>query len=154
MNPETCPQCTSQDWIVKEGGVQSCKSCGLEISGDMQVCSFCGHENEPTLDRCSDCGEVLDVVDNVLSRHAITRSPRWLQEARESAGTIKAIEEASSQHRLEEMKEADRKRQQEILMEKARQDELERRTLSVTMIGTAVILVIIVIATLVITLRG
>jgi predicted ATP-dependent serine protease len=120
----------------------------------MQVCSLCGHENDPAVDRCSNCDEVLDVVNNVLSRHAITKNPRWLQEARESAGTIKAAEEASSQHRLEEMKEADRKRQEAILLEKARQDELERRTLSVTMIGTAVILVIIVIATLVITLRG
>ncbi len=154
MIPETCPQCASQDWIVKEGGVHSCKRCGLEISGEVQLCSLCGHENDPTQDRCSNCGEVLDVVDSVLSRHGPTKSPRWLEEARESAGTIKAMEEASSQHRLEEMHAADRKRQQEILLEKARQDELEKRTLSVTMIGTAVILVIIVIATLIITLRG
>ena len=154
MIPETCPQCASQDWIVNESGAQSCKSCGLEISGAVQVCSHCGQENGATVDRCSNCGEVLDVVDHLLSRRIATKNPRWLQDARESAGAIKAIEEASSQHRLEEMKEADRKRQREILLEKARQDELERRTLSVTMIGTAVILVIIVIATLIITLRG
>jgi predicted amidophosphoribosyltransferase len=152
--PETCPQCASQDWIVKEGGVQSCKRCGFEITGAVQVCSLCGNENNATVDRCSNCGEILDVVDHLIKERTSPKNPRWLQEARESAGAIKALEEASSQLRLEKMIEVDRKRQQEILLEKARQDELEKRTLSVTMIGTAVILVIIVIATLVITLRG
>lgn len=154
MSPETCPQCASQDWIVDENGVFSCKNCGVELTDVVQVCPRCAEENDPGADQCMSCGESLSVVDRVLSRHAVSRNPRWLEEARQQASAIKKIEEASSKERLEEMIEADRRREEAILVEKARQDELERRTLSVTMIGTAVILVIIVIATLVITLRG
>lgn len=154
MSPETCPQCASQDWIVAENGILTCKNCGVELTDSWQVCPRCAMQNEPGAEQCASCGENLSVVDRVLSRHAISRNPRWLDDAREQAAAIKQIEEASSKDRLENMIETDRRREEAILIAKARQDELERRTLSVTMIGTAVILVIIVIATLVITLRG
>jgi hypothetical protein len=154
VSPETCPKCASQDWIIAESGVLTCKNCGEELSGVVQLCPRCAKENDPGVDQCTSCGETLSIIDRVLSRHVSPGKPRWLEEAREQAGAIKELEEASSKVRLEEMIETDRKREEAVRIEKARQDELERRTLSVTMIGTAVILVIIVIATMVITLRG
>ncbi len=94
------------------------------------------------------------MVDRVLSRQADSRRARWLEEARQQARGIKASEEASSQQRFGKLVEADRARKEALRKAQEEQEERERRTISATLAIAALILVAIVIATLVITIRG
>ena len=149
-----CPECTSEHLIVSEHGTLVCHDCGALLTETVQVCPRCSHVNDPDANVCTNCAEPLSVVDRVLSRQAIAGKPRWLQEAREQARGIKDTEEASSQQRFEKLVEADRQREEALRISQEQQIQQERRTLSITIASAALFLVIIVIATLVITLRG
>jgi hypothetical protein len=154
LTTKACPECGSEDMILTKQGNHHCQNCGLDWSESAALCPRCGHANETNAESCEICGESLSVVDRILRRQVISGKPQWLQDARERAPGIKEHEEVSSRQRLEMLMDVDRKREEELRIAKQIQSQQERRTLSGTLIFTAAILVIIVIATLAITLRG
>lgn len=154
MTTKVCPECGSEDMILTKQGIHNCQNCGLDWSEAATICPRCGHANETSAESCAICGELLSVVDRILRRQMISGKPQWLQDAREQAPGIKEHEEVSSRQRLEMLTDVDRKREEGIRIAKQLQSQQERRTLTGTLIFTAAILVIIVIAALAITLRG
>lgn len=152
--PTICPDCASESINIIDHGLFECMDCGHQWDTSSRICPNCGHINAPDSENCTECGESLDVVKRLLSRHPTGSEPGWLEQARSRAADLKQMEEISSQQRLETFKEIDRKRD-EVLREMQRQQrQKEQRTLTATLWLLGAMLVIIVVATLVIILRG
>jgi hypothetical protein len=140
--------------VATEDGTLICEDCGAQWAEVTSVCPICGAENDAFTERCASCSETLNVVDRALSRQANMARPRFLQEARKQAAGIRAREEASSQRRFAKLVEADRERKEAIRRAQEEQELQEQQTLSATLTITAVFLAIIVIATLILAIRG
>jgi hypothetical protein len=154
LTPIDCPACASEEITVTEQGSLECLHCGhkWEISG--RICPRCGHNNSADVETCVKCGEALDVVDRLLIKHPSHGEPSFLREARNRAPDLKQKEEIASQQRLEILKEIDRRRLEALREAQRLQRQKERQTLTTTFWILAVMVLIIVVATLVIILRG
>jgi len=149
-----CPACDSEDIAINEQGSLECLQCGHKWEISSTICPRCGSRNPGDAETCVRCGEALDVVDRLLSKHPSNSEPYFLREARSRAPDLKQREESASQQRLETLKEIDRRRLEALREAQYLQRQKERQTLTTTFWILAAMVLIIVVATLVITLRG
>jgi len=115
-------------------------------------CPACGSQNAPGADRCLTCGQSLSILDPLFSRVTGTEAD-WLREAREEAPVVKMQEQAASEVRLAEMREAEAHYREALAQAQAERERRERITTIFT-IGLVALVIIATLVTLALVTRG
>ncbi len=117
-----CPVCSAPN-VKIINDIFECTYCGSIQPHNMLICPSCREPNLPESEECIACGEPLTLVSQVMLRHSdLDAGPYRLRQVREQAARIKESEEHSSQLRIHELEEVDRKR-----IQAAREAEMARR---------------------------
>jgi hypothetical protein len=117
-----CPVCSAPNVKITDEFFE-CAYCGSIQRHDLLICPSCREPNPPESEECSVCGEPLTLVSQVMMRHSdLDSGPYRLRQAREQAARIKESEERSSQQRIHDLEEEDRKR-----IQAAREAEMARQ---------------------------
>jgi hypothetical protein len=96
----------------------------------------------------SDTESESDFVDSLIERHQEDTADHLNRRMREAQG-IKAVEEASSQRRLEAMWALENERQRAVAEAKAEQQLREKLLLRYVLIGAAVIIIAVIVLSVV-----
>lgn len=111
-----------------------CKKCGEPLK---YACPNCGAKNWTGAEDCASCDHDLDPIAFMTQRR-VKGFKATLEEQRKMAGKLKEEEEASSQKRLGEMWETERRRQ-EFLAQQAAKQKKEQEMIFIGLIVLAVI---------------
>ena len=154
MIPTSCPACASEEITITEQGSLECLHCGHKWEIGRRICQRCGGINPAEAETCYKCGESLDVVDRLLFKHPAGGEPSFLRVARNRAPDLKQQEASASQQRLETLKELDRRRIEALREAQQLQRQKERQTLNMTFWIIGAMILILIVAAVVIVLRG
>jgi hypothetical protein len=102
------------------------------------------------MESCSNCGEPLTIVSQVISRQGSQLKSQRLEQMRSRAGAIQEEARVSSDARMAEFMEVDRRRIKGEHEALRAQQEHDRRLFRNLAIGMGVFLLLIAVATLVI----
>lgn len=89
-----------------------------------------------------------ELLDALIRRHQESTADHLDQRMKE-AQTIKEVEEASSQRRLDAMWASENERQRAIAQARAEQERRDKQLMQYVVLGAAVIIILVVVATLV-----
>ncbi|HOU14388.1 MAG TPA: zinc ribbon domain-containing protein [Anaerolineae bacterium] len=166
-----CPNCNAPIDLRGQstaGAYVHCAACGSEFVLKGHVCPYCGayHEQEAGFCRkcgagltrrcpkcstinwigdeyCVNCGAPLDILELIVQRHTQGTAGRLYQQMDE-AQTIKEMEMAASQARMNRMLAEEREHQAAIRRRLLEQRRREKKVLTIVL-GVAAVLVIIII---------
>ncbi len=143
-----CPVCSAPNVQIKNEFFE-CAYCGSIQPHNMLICPSCHEPNSPESEECIACGEPLTLVSQVMMRHSdLDSGPYRLRQAREQAARIKESEEHSSQQRIRDLQEVDRKRIQAVReAEMARRKE-QSQLLKITFAVIATFILVVLILTI------
>ncbi|MGD2251589.1 MAG: hypothetical protein PVF70_01595 [Anaerolineales bacterium] len=150
MSDHACPICSEALAETTAEGVFECQQCGAQLA----LCPICNQPNALESDRCLSCKEPLTTIGQVLSRHTADRKALFLEQARYRANAIKQSEAAASERRLTRLYDIDSQRERTQAKASQEAKAREKSMLSTTLAVAAVFILAIVIATLIIALRG
>jgi hypothetical protein len=117
-----------------------------DAPGSASACRACGGLNDSAAEHCAHCGEPLTPVGRIFSHAAAPLQPRWLDEARGRAQTLKDEGARSSEVRMQTFVEIDRRRearQAEAAGLQRRRDQLLLRAVGIAFGGFLVIVAIV-----------
>ncbi len=112
------------------------------------VCPSCGTENDPGAEACTNCGEPLSAVGRIFGHAAKPTQPRWLDEARDRAQTLKDEGLKTSEERMQSFLDIDRRREAWQAEAAARQRLRDQRLLRMVAMGFGLFLIVVVFVTL------
>ncbi|MBI3242835.1 MAG: zinc ribbon domain-containing protein [Chloroflexi bacterium] len=137
MSPDqvTCAVCQT----ANDADAEFCKKCGDPLK---YACPNCGAKNWTGAEDCASCGHDLDPI-SFMNERRVRGFKSTLEEQRKMAGSLKAEEEESSRKRLGEMWETEKRRQEFLARQKARQDR-EQTILFIGLIAIVVIVIVVV----------
>ncbi|MBM4422038.1 MAG: hypothetical protein FJ030_01435 [Chloroflexi bacterium] len=107
-----CPHCES----INPPDADFCHKCGDKLK---RTCPACGGENWMGADYCAACGHNLDAIASMANRHT-QGFKGTLQQQRELANLLKAEEESSSQKRMADLWDIEKRRQANLEHQRAR----------------------------------
>ena len=134
MATTNCPNCSTPDLEVTNGGTIDCPNCGIIQVGEPKVCPVCSHENIYNTEICVVCGEPLTIVSQIIVMHSGSRQPFRLKQVRSQASALKEREEFASQHRMKTLQEIDRRREQNLAEAQETQKAHQRRVSTIMLI--------------------
>jgi hypothetical protein len=126
-NRVACPQCEA----IHAKEASFCGECGAKLR---RACPACGADNWAGADHCAACGRNLDAIAALAERHA-QGFKGTLQRQRDLADLIKAEEEESSQRRLGEMWQVEKRRQDLLTQQQAEQRRQQNALLAIALVG-------------------
>ncbi len=145
MNPSSkriCPYCSG----VNTPDAAKCLHCNRSLTIACPRCNTVNWVGDAT---CASCGARLDVLSRIAAREEIRTSDRFTRTA-QTAGEMKATDEAASRKHMEHLWAEDTKRRAEDAELLAQQKAQERKTAMAALI--AVFIVIVVVAMIVVVL--
>jgi len=148
MPTHECPICSEEKLIETGPSAYQCQSCSASIKDGELECTACGKLNPFEAGKCENCREPLTIFSRVVTRHnPSTRSWR-LDQARQQANSLKAAEALSSETRMEDFLEIDRKRETAQRTAALQQKEADRILFRNVGIGLGIFFAIVVIASI------
>lgn len=150
MSAPQCPICNKAILRTVSPGILTCDYCHARIVRGQLRCRACQTLNPIGTESCSNCGEPLTIVSQVISRQGSPSKSQRLEQMRSRAGAIQEEARVSSDARMAEFMEVDRRRiegEHEALLA---QQEHDRRLFRNLAIGMGVFFLLIAAATLVI----
>jgi len=130
----------------------TCVECGHEFDVRRDLCPSCGHLNRAGATFCSHCQAGLrsDAVERIIEARGKSRR-EWRAERHAVAVEQKKREVESSQTRMEEFWAKDRARREAFTRARAEAAKRERRTLLIVGIVGAVIVLLLIVVSLILT---
>jgi hypothetical protein len=135
-----CPQCST----YYEEDTPVCRHCGESTT---RLCPNCNAVNWPGADDCNRCGVSLDILEYIY-QHTPDGTRDRLRGQMQSAAYFKEIEEQGSRARMSELMAIEEERQRELNRQRMVQRGQERTMLIVFLVGTAIVLVFLILFTL------
>lgn len=133
-----CPNCG----ILNEEGARFCEQCGSPLIRD---CPVCGADNWILAEHCVQCGRSLDLIEQMARRWQLTTQHR-LQEWKEGVAQVKVDEAKASEERMAILMEAERVRQEALLLARAAQQKRDRQMYMWLVIIVAALVVIVLLS--------
>lgn len=122
-----CPRCEA----LNEPADDYCGRCGEKLKRN---CPACAAENWSGADYCAHCGRSLDALEYMAGR--TSQSFRaTLEHQRRIAGSLKAEEEASSQKRMAQLWDIEKRRQTNLAQQQAKQKAEQEVLLRIMFVG-------------------
>lgn len=141
-NPgHVCPYCET----LNDQDAGFCRKCGVTLT---RRCPHCDTVNWIDDEQCVQCGAALDILELIIRRDNLGVAGR-LNEQMDEAGQIKAAETAASQARMERMLAEEREMREALRQRLIEQRAQEKKTLTIVLSVTGVVLLIILIVALV-----
>jgi hypothetical protein len=135
-----CPYCNTHN----EPSAGFCRKCGVALT---RRCSHCDTVNWSDDEHCIHCGAALDIIEWIVRRDNLGVAGR-LHEQMADAEQIQALESAASQARMERMLAEERAMREALRLRLIEQRAQEKKTLTIVLAVTGVVLFIILIVTL------
>lgn len=129
-----CPRCE----YVSTAGAEFCENCQRAL---FRLCPDCQARSWSGASRCAHCGRPLDTLDGLIGRLQENTDTRLYRQQRESTG-LKALEEQAAEHRLEQLRGIDQRREQAQTEAMARRSIRERQIITAFLVIAAVALVV------------
>lgn len=152
MPTYVCPICSEEKLVEIERSVYRCQHCKASIIDGKLVCSACGKHNPLEANKCENCREPLTIFSRVVSRHNPSTRTWRLDQARNTANELKAAEARSSEVRMGNFIEIDRKRKTAEREAALIQQEADRQLFRYVRIGLGIFLAIVAVSSLIIIL--
>lgn len=152
MSGPECPICSKAVLQTVTPGVLRCNHCHAQIVQGQLQCRACQTLNPIGTENCANCGEPLSIISQVISRQGSQQKSQRLEQMRSRAGAIQEQARQSSETRMAEFMEIDRRRLQSEHEALAARQEQDRRVFRSLAIGLGIFFFIIAVATLVILL--
>ena len=114
-----CPRCGHYN----EAGARHCLVCGTLATRD---CPTCGADNWILAEHCVQCGRNLDLIEQVTRRWQRTVQQRLYDRQAEMI-SLKEREERASQERMASLMEAERIRQEALVLARESQRQRDRQ---------------------------
>lgn len=136
LEGRVCPRCE----CVSAADAEFCENCHRPL---VRVCPDCQTRNWGGAAKCAHCGRPLDTLDSLIGRLQEDTDSRLYRQQRESAG-LKAFEDQAAQHRLEQLRAIDQRREQAQNEAMAHRVVRERRLTTAFVVIAAVVVIVIV----------
>ncbi|MGD8730701.1 MAG: zinc ribbon domain-containing protein, partial [Anaerolineales bacterium] len=133
-------------------GFLYCEHCHAHIIQGQLQCPSCQTLNPIGHETCMNCAEPLTILGRVISRQGLQTKSQRLEQMRQRASAIKAEAQSSSDARMAEFVEMDRRRiqlEREAVLVQQEKDRLLFRNVA---IGIGIFLLVVVLISLVILL--
>jgi uncharacterized Zn finger protein len=141
-----CPFCQ----FVNPEETNYCARCGEAI---VRVCPACQHENWAGLEHCTNCGRILDILEIMTQSRTRDTRARIAQQQRDAV-RIKLQETAQAEARLEQFRQMERERLQEIAERTAAKRKRERQVIAAVLVMVALGIVVILTISILMTSAG
>lgn len=134
---------------VNPEDAEHCEKCGDPLA---RSCPACDEKNWIGAEYCAHCGRPLDILEYLYQSHRLSTAER-LNLARQAARAIKAEENAAAERRSADLWEIERRRQQALAVDAARQGARDRQTILMIVAGIFVFGAALIVAGLLLAAR-
>lgn len=146
LHRSLCPNCQ----FINPEGTRFCTQCGDSV---IRVCPACKHENWAGVEHCANCGRVLDILE-IMQKSRVHDTRARLERQQQEALALKMRETVQAEARMEHYWQMERERQQEVAEREEHARRRERQVLRGLLIGTAVVILLLLVAYVLMTLIG
>jgi hypothetical protein len=148
-----CPYCGALSYRRQDQRWLICQECGHEFDIQRDLCLACGYLNREDVSLCSNCQADLkkDAVARIIEARAKNRK-QWREEYHSVQMEQAKRDAESSEQAMEAFWTEEQARREAFARARVEAEKRERRTLTVVGIVGAVAIVLLIVASLIITL--
>jgi uncharacterized Zn finger protein len=141
-----CPFCE----FINPAETNYCARCGESI---VRICPACQHENWAGMEHCTHCGRILDILE-IMTRSRTRDTRARIAEQQRDAARIKFEETAQAEARMEQFRQMERERLQEMAATTAAKRRRERQVIAAVLIMLALGILVILTVSILMTSAG